>query len=219
VALGIFSLRQVARQTAAGVGQTPVPVVLLDAGHGGEDGGAVGLGGVVEKDINLPVTRKLNTFLRVMGFETRLTRSTDTSIHDLTAGTLRERKVSDIHNRFAMIEQLGDNDFFVSIHQNQFPASSSAHGTQVFYSVNHPRSVLLAQAIQKSVVRLLQPTNTRKVKPSGTEIYLLWHSKKPAVLVECGFLSNAGDVEKLQQDSYQNQMAFAIACGVLQYNS
>jgi N-acetylmuramoyl-L-alanine amidase len=216
--LGIFVVQRAAQNTSAGLGERPTPVILLDAGHGGEDGGAVGVDGIVEKDINLPITLKLNVFLRAMGYETRLTRSTDTATYSPEAATLREKKVSDIHNRFAMMEQLDSNGLFVSIHQNQFP-STAAHGTQVFYSKNNPESQVLAQSIQESVVRLLQPDNPRLVKPSGTEIYLLYNAQKPAVLVECGFLSSHTDAKKLVQDDYQNQMAFAIACGIAAYNS
>ncbi|MDR0531813.1 MAG: N-acetylmuramoyl-L-alanine amidase [Oscillospiraceae bacterium] len=215
VAAGIFAAQRAARQTGAEPAR-PAPVILLDAGHGGEDGGAVGVDGIVEKEINLPITLKLNAFLRALGYETQLTRATDASIHDAKASTLRERKTSDIHNRFHMMEALTENDLFVSIHQNQFP-SSAAHGTQVFYSKNHPQSAVLAEDIQRSVVALLQPENTRLVKPSGAEIYLLYHAKIPAVLVECGFLSNPSDAALLKTDEYQNKIAYAIACGILEH--
>ena len=214
-ALGIF-LVQRAIQSNAGPANSPDPVILLDAGHGGEDGGAVGLGGVVEKELNLAITRKLESILRAMGYQTILTRTGDNSIHDADAATMRERKVSDIHNRFAMQESLREKDLFVSIHMNKFPGSA-AHGTQVFYSKNNPASALLAQSIQESVVRLVQPENTRQIKPSGDSIYLLYYAKKTAVMVECGFLSNAGDAEKLQDEEYQNRIAFAIAGGILDF--
>ena len=214
--LGFWLVRQAAQRAAAGLTPSPDPVILLDAGHGGEDGGAVGLGGVVEKELNLAVTLKLDSFLRAMGYQTVLTRSSDSDLHDLTASTMRERKISDIHNRFAMMEALRDKDLFVSIHQNQFPGAG-AQGTQVFYSKNTPASAVLAQAIQKSVVRLVQPGNTREIKPSGDEIYLLYYAKKTAVLVECGFISNSEEAKKLQQDAYQNELAFAIASGILEY--
>jgi len=216
MALGVFLVQRAARLAAAGPVNSPDPVILLDAGHGGEDGGAVGIGGVVEKDLNLAITLKLESFLRAMGYQTILTRTSDADLHDLTAATMRERKVSDIHNRFAMMEALREKDLFVSIHQNKFPGSG-ARGTQVFYAKNTPQSAVLAESIQQSVVRLVQPENTRQIKPSGDSIYLLYYAKKTAVLVECGFLSNAGDAGKLQQDEYQNQLAFAIACGVLEY--
>jgi len=217
-ALGIFLVQHAAQRAAAGPAQCPDPVILLDAGHGGEDGGAVGVGGLVEKDLNLAVTLKVETYLRAMGYQTILTRATDTDLHDSAASNVRARKTTDIHNRFRLMEALRDKDLFVSIHMNKFPGSA-AHGTQVFYSKNTPQSAVLAESIQRSVVRLVQPGNTRQVKPSGDSIYLLYYAKKTAVLVECGFLSNAGDAEKLQQDDYQNQIAFAIACGILEYRT
>ena len=212
-ATGIFLVQHAARPVDT-TPERPTPVVLLDAGHGGEDGGAVGLNGIVEKDINLPITCKLNDFLQALGYQTLLTRTTDTSIHDAAAASLRERKRSDIHNRFHMMQSLRGSDLFVSIHQNKFP-ESAPHGTQVFYSQNHSRSILLANAIQQSVVALLQSGNTRQVKPSGSEIYLLHNAEIPAVLVECGFISNPEDAAKLVTEEYQDQIAFAIACGIL----
>lgn len=201
---------------AAVAAQMAAPVLLLDPGHGGEDGGAVGVDGIVEKTINLPVAHKLESFARALGFRTEMTHREDSAIYDASAQTLREKKASDIHNRFAMMEALGKNTLFVSIHQNKFPSAAS-HGTQVFYSKNHPGSKILAETLQAQVVAQLQPGNTRLAKPSGTEIYLLWNAQIPAVLVECGFLSNARDAALLQQDAYQNQMALAIACGLMEY--
>jgi len=215
-ALGIFLVQHTAKRAAANPINSPDPVILLDAGHGGEDGGAVGVGGVVEKDLNLAITLKLDSILRAMGYQTILTRASDKDLHDVTASTVHDRKVADIHNRFAMMEALRDKDLFVSIHMNKFPGSG-AHGTQVFYSKNTPGSLALAQAIQESVVRLVQPENKRQVKPSGDSIYLLYYAKKTAVVVECGFISNAGDAEKLQDEAYQNEIAFAIACGILKF--
>jgi len=215
-ALGIFLVQHAERRAAANPVNSPDPVILLDAGHGGEDGGAVGVGGVVEKNLNLAITLKLDSFLRAMGYQTILTRSSDTDLHDLTASTVHDRKVSDIHNRFAMMEALRGKDLFVSIHMNKFPGAG-AHGTQVFYSKNTPKSAALAQAIQESVVHLVQPENTRLIKPSGDSIYLLYYAKKTAVVVECGFISNAAEAELLQDDAYQNKIAFAIACGILDF--
>jgi len=194
-----------------------VPVVLIDAGHGGEDGGAVGVDGLVEKDLNLGVALQLDWFLRALGYETVMTRCEDCDLHSEEAGNLRERKRSDIQARFAMMEALSEDDLFVSIHMNKF-GQASARGTQVFYSTNLPQSAVLAESIQCSVVRLLQPNNSRQVKPSGDEIYLLYRAQRVAVLVECGFISNAAEAVLLQDEAYQRQMAFAIAVGVLDYH-
>jgi len=193
--------------------QPTVPVIVLDAGHGGEDGGAVGIGGVVEKDLNLAVALQLDVFLRALGYDVQLTRCEDCDLSE-PANTLRERKASDIHARHAMLEELGDGDLFLSIHMNRY-TSPSARGTQVFYSPNHPQSQVMAEQIQRTVVQLLQPENHRQIKPAGSSIYLLHRGTRPAVMVECGFISNPGEAARLQEADYQRQLAFAVAVGVL----
>lgn len=201
------------RQVNTALPPPNAPVIVLDAGHGGEDGGAVGIAGVIEKDLNLAVALQLAPFLRALGYDVQLTRCEDCDLSE-PASTLRERKRSDIQARHAMLEELRDGDLFLSIHMNQF-TQASAHGTQVFYSPNHPQSAVVAEQIQRSVVRLLQPENHRQIKPAGSSIYLLHRGTRPAVMVECGFISNPGEAERLQDAAYQRQLAFAIAIGVL----
>ena len=193
--------------------KTGLPTVIIDAGHGGVDGGAQSKDGTLEKDINLSISLKLNDILKCFGVGTIMTRTTDISIHDKDADTIRQKKISDIHNRMKIIDST-PGGIFVSIHQNHF-TSEKYSGTQVFYSKNDPRSKLLAESIQKSVVKNIQPENKRAVKPSGTEIYLLYHSNAPAVLVECGFLSNAEETNKLKTEDYQSKISFAVACGII----
>jgi N-acetylmuramoyl-L-alanine amidase len=194
------------------------PPILIDPGHGGEDGGAIGIDGTIEAGINLAIAQKLNSFLRALGYQTTMTRTTDVAIYDPGTSTLRAKKTSDLHNRYALMEAMPPNGLFVSIHQNHFTAEKY-HGTQVFYSKNNPESSILAQDIQNRVVKFLQPNNTRKIKPSGTEIYLLYEATHPAVLVECGFLSNYAETQDLKNSGYQDMMAFAIAGGILDYTS
>lgn len=188
--------------------------IVIDAGHGGEDGGATGKSKRPEKDINLAIAKDLQQLLLASGYQVVMTRTTDTAISD-NLNTIHERKVSDIHNRMKIIESQ-DNCIFVSIHQNLFE-QSQYHGTQVFYSKNTEASKELAETIKSRVVSLLQNDNTRVTKPATSSIYLLWHAKVPAVLVECGFLSNEEEAVKLNQEGYQQQMAFAIYCGLLDY--
>lgn len=188
-------------------------VVILDAGHGGYDGGASAADGTLEKDVNLQIVQKLQRLLQVCGVQTVLTRTGDDSIHDAGLTGIRQQKISDIHNRLRIMEQT-QNSVFVSIHQNHF-ASQRYNGTQVFYSGNDPRSRDLAQAVQSAVVAQLQPENMRQIKKSGTEIYLLYHAVRPAVMVECGFLSNPKEAERLRQDEYQQQLALCIYHGLL----
>lgn len=190
------------------------PVIVIDAGHGGEDSGAVD-NGLYEKDINLSIALKLRDMLKAYGYEVRMTRETDVSIYDASAGTTREKKVSDLKNRTAIINS-DPNQILVSIHQNKFE-QSQYYGTQIFYTVGSTRSEQLGEAIRQSVIGLLQPDNHRELKPSDNEIYILSHAEVPAVIVECGFLSNPEEAARLAEDSYQQQMAFAVSCGILTY--
>lgn len=193
------------------------PLILIDAGHGGRDGGAVAADGTEEQYINLDIALKLSEALEAKGYETLLTRTDNNSIHDADAETLREQKVSDIHNRLKLIEETPDC-IFVSIHQNHY-TESKYWGTQVFYSPNNEKSSVLAQSIQSTVVSTLQPDNTRQIKESGDSIYILYHTTAPAVLVECGFLSNAEETAKLNDNEYRQQMADSICSGIISYIS
>lgn len=150
-----------------------------------------------------------------MGYQTRMVRTTDTSIHNADADTVRERKVSDIHNRAAIMNEY-ENCIYVSIHQNKY-SGSSIWGAQTFYSPNNEESKELAQLIQSSIANNVQPDNKRVIKQSGTNIYVLYNATKPAVMVECGFVSNANELEQLKDDEYQNKMAFAISNGIINY--
>ena len=191
------------------------PTFIIDAGHGGIDGGAIGADGTPEKDINLQISLYLNEILKSYGFNTVMIREDDRSVHSDSAKTVREIKVSDIHNRMSVMENT-DNCIFISIHQNSYN-SSKYWGTQVFYSPNTLESKLLADEIQQSVVSLLQSNNERQIKECGKSVYLLYYAKKPAVLVECGFITNYSDLELLKNEEYQRKMAFSVANGILNY--
>lgn len=192
-----------------------LPIIIIDAGHGGEDGGAVANDGTVEKDLNLDIALKLNDIISVMGYKTHLIRTTDTAIH--TSGdTIRQRKISDIKNRFAIMNKY-DDCIYVSIHQNKFN-DTGVHGAQTFYSPNNNESRVLADFIQKSISSQLQKENRRVIKKSGTDIYLLYNATKPTVMVECGFVSNDNELKKLKDNDYQNKMAISIALGIINYN-
>lgn len=206
-----------ANSSADGVMTKPVlkQTVIIDAGHGGDDGGAIGIDGTVEKDINLDIALKLEKLLKFYGFDVIMTRTEDIMTCDDGLDSLRKRKVSDIHNRFDVLEKNPDA-VFISIHQNKFE-DNSQHGTQVFYSGNNDESKLLAESIQNSIVSVLQPDNSRVVKKSGSGIYLLYHAKLPAVLVECGFISNPAEVKKLNDENYRMKIAILIADGLIKY--
>lgn len=189
--------------------------VIIDAGHGGPDGGTSADDGTLEKDLNLQIAIKLNESLNSMGIKTVMIRTEDISVHDASANTIRQKKVSDLKNRLKIINET-DNSIFVSIHQNHF-SDSRYSGTQVFYSKNNPQSSVLADCIRQSVISDLQKENTRETKPSGTDIYLLYHAESPAVMVECGFLSNINESKNLKNENYQKELAFVLALGISDY--
>ena len=187
--------------------------VIIDAGHGGEDGGAVA-NDIIEKDINLSIANKLACVLKTAGYKVVLTRSEDEMVNAV-GDSLRERKVSDMHNRLDIFNE-NENNVVISIHQNKF-TQEQYHGTQVFYSTNNDKSFSLAASIRDDVKTLLQPENTRECKPAGSEIFLLSNSNVPSVIVECGFISNYEEAQKLKTEEYQDKMAFAIFAGFMDY--
>ena len=163
-------------------------IVVIDAGHGGEDSGAVA-NSVLEKDINLEIALKLRDMLKASGIEVKMIRESDVSIYDTASGTIRERKVSDLKNRVKIVNNNKKN-ILVSIHQNKFEQSKYS-GAQMFYSANNDKSQILAENIRKSITGLIQPENKRELKKGGSDIYLLNKATVPAVIVECGFISNS----------------------------
>ena len=216
-ALLIFGIDIVYSTAKSESEKSTLPVIIIDPGHGGEDGGAQSSSGILEKDINLSISMKLKAAFESLGFETVTVRETDCLIYDSGCNAMREKKVSDIRNRMNIMLKY-PNSIFLSIHQNHF-GQSKYHGAQVFYSKNDPQSKVIAEYIQNAIVEKLQNENTRKIKPSGTEIYLLYHAKSPAVMVECGFLSNGGEAQLLNDEQYQKKMAVAIVEGVIKYLS
>ena len=190
------------------------PVIVIDAGHGGEDGGA-SANGLLEKDINLSIALKLRDMLTISGYKVIMTRDSDVSVYDSTADTTREKKVSDLKNRAEMINS-SQNNILVSIHQNKFE-QSQYFGTQMFYSKNDPKSAVLAEELRKSVTGMLQPDNKRELKQADSNIYILDKAQVPAVIVECGFLSNEEEAKKLADSDYQQKMAFSVYSGIIGY--
>ena len=184
------------------------PVLVLDAGHGGEDGGAVSLTGVPESQINLAIAKRLDALLGFYGENSYLMREEDISLHDPEAKTLREKKVSDLHNRAQLVGEL-EGAVLVSIHQNTFP-QSKYHGTQVFFAPTQG-SQALAETCQQAIHTSLQPDNSRQAKPIADNVYLMNHVDCPAVLVECGFLSNPEEEAMLRQEGYQTKLAAVLA--------
>lgn len=192
-------------------------VVVIDAGHGGEDGGTVGVNGVYEKDLNLKIASNLEQMLGAGGIETVMTRSEDILLYDKNSNYQGQKKVQDLANRKKIAEQY-ENVVFVSIHMNSFP-NPKYSGLQVYYSLNDPRSLALAQKIQSISKETLMPDNERKIKPTNGSLYLLDRLKSPAVLIECGFLSNPNECARLSSEEYQQQLSLAIALAIFNYFS
>lgn len=188
---------------------------VLDAGHGGEDGGAVSDSGVAESGINLQITRRLYEILRFLGHPSVMTRSGDEAIYDDTAVTLREKKVSDLKNRTALANETPDG-LLISIHQNCLPGHPGVRGAQVFYNAVQP-SQRLAETVQQALNSTINEGKDKVAKPIGDGVYLMSHTTCPAILVECGFLSNPEETALLQQPSYQVKLAAVIAAAYCQY--
>ena len=199
-----------ARETAAG----PPPTVILDAGHGGPDGGATGINGVHEKDLNLAVVFLLAELLEGEGVEVILTRADDTLPITEEQDRSGHRKKWDVTNRIGFTKLYPDA-LLVSIHMNRFPVEKY-HGLQVWYAET-PGSAGLAASIRQRVVGDLQPGNTRECKTADGSIRLLKQACCTAVLVECGFLSNREECEKLCSVEYQRELSFSIFCGIMDY--
>ena len=209
------SLGRTLESRAVGLPTTTRPVVILDPGHGGVDGGAEG-NGIVEKEVNLAIARKVREFCTLFGFEVRMTRDEDISIHDPGKNTVRAQKNSDLKNRLKLMTQ-DPTAVVVSIHLNKFP-QSRIKGAQVFYAPKSPGSEELAQIVQDNFRGLLQPENTRQIKKADSALFLLYNNTvTPAVLVECGFLSNPEEAALLSSEDYQDRVAFAICCSLLEF--
>ena len=184
------------------------PVLVLDAGHGGEDGGAVSLTGVAESGINLAITLRVDQLLGFCGAPPVVLREEDVSLHDQGADTLREKKASDLRNRVQAVEQVGDA-VLLSVHQNTF-TDKKYHGAQVFYAPTEG-SQALAETMQEALRAALDPENGRQAKTIPDSVYLMNHVSCPAVLVECGFLSNPEEEALLRSADYQIRLAAVLA--------
>jgi N-acetylmuramoyl-L-alanine amidase len=187
-------------------------VVILDAGHGGIDGGA-NVDGVMEKDIALSVAIKLRDYLQEQGALVIMTREDDSDIASEHTKGVRNRKQEDLRNRVALINNSAA-DFFLTIHLNAFPSSSSK-GAQTFYTTRYEENEQAAKFIQAEIIRNLE--NTKRDAKIIRRVYLMDQAKKPGALVEIGFLSNPEERERLSKDSYQDKIAASIYKGVLRY--
>lgn len=182
--------------------------VIIDPGHGGIDVGTVGIDGSLEKNINLSISLDLYDYLMVSGINTVLTRDGDYEVYK--AGEKRTK--SDLYNRMDFINSVPDS-ILISIHQNHFE-NEAEWGTQVWFSPNDEISPTLADKILRSVKKNIQPENKRENKVSDNSYYILYKAQKPSVMVECGFVSNKNESNKLQDKEYQKDMAYSILAGI-----
>ena len=189
-------------------------IVIVDAGHGGEDGGAVSSDGVTESHINLAIAKRVENLLLFFGQETMMTRIGEEAIYSSDAATLREKKVSDLKNRVAIVNGQ-ENAVLISVHQNSLPDHASVHGAQVFYNAVSPAQEM-AESVQQVLNQAVNTDNEKAVKPMGEGVYLMKNSKAPSVLVECGFMSNDSEVRLLQSEAYQLLLAMSIVAGFRQ---
>lgn len=188
--------------------------IIVDPGHGGEDGGATSCTGIVESTYNLDISLRLNDLLHLLGYDTKIIRTTDISIYT-KAETIAQKKISDLKERVRIVNET-ENALLLSIHQNNF-SDSRYSGAQVFYAGTEG-SEQLAKQLQAALVSTLNPGSSRKSKKSDG-VYLMEHIGRTGVLIECGFLSNPEEEAKLRSADYQQKLCCVIAATVSQYLS
>ena len=189
-------------------------IIVIDPGHGGEDAGATGVTGVLEKDLNMQMALEIGAALEEKGYIVVYTRTNDKLLYTKEENIRGIRKISDLKNRCKVAERYPES-IFVSIHMNSF-GSEKYSGLQVYYSEQNSESKILADAIQNRVVLDIQKDNNR-VPKVGKDIYVLENIDNTAVLIECGFLTNMAECEKLSQKEYQKELSFSIVCAIIEY--
>lgn len=187
------------------------PCVVIDAGHGGDDPGKIGINGAPEKDINLQIAKRLQVLLEAQDIDVVMTRENEAGLYGEYDSN---KKVQDMKRRIEIIDEAAPV-ISVSIHQNSYP-EEYVHGAQVFYYTNSPQGKALADILQEALITIADPENNRVTKANDS-YYLLKKTKIPIVIVECGFLSNYAEAEKLVTKEYQEKIAWALHMGILRY--
>ncbi|MDE7261408.1 MAG: N-acetylmuramoyl-L-alanine amidase [Oscillospiraceae bacterium] len=187
-------------------------VLVIDPGHGGVDGGAVSADGTVESQVNLAMGLRMEEIARLLGVDTVMTRQGDADLHDEDATTIRQQKVSDLKNRVELVNGTAEG-ILVSLHQNSMPQMPSVRGAQVFYG-KAEGSQALAETVQAALNTTLNEQK-KEVKAAGSSVYLMEHTEIPAILVECGFLSNPEETALLKTEGYQAKLTLTVLAGVL----
>ena len=189
---------------------SPVTIVI-DAGHGGEDAGAIASDNTYEKDLNLEISRVLCSLFELNGTPVKMTRTEDILLYDYYGDLDNykgQKKIYDLKNRLRIAEEL-DNSIYVGIHMNKFPVEKY-NGMQIYYSKNNEKSQIIASKIKDTNKQYLQPSNKRQIKASDSSIYVLHNITVPAVLIECGFISNENELALLKSSDYQCKLAIAL---------
>ncbi len=210
----IFSITFFHFRTAPVFSEKPKKRIVLDAGHGFPDGGAIGMNGTIESTINLKIAKKVQKILEKHGYTVIMTRTGEDSLAD-SGNTISRKKHNDMHKRLSIINN-SDADIFVSIHMNKY-TDSRYRGAQVLYSGNFVQSEKLAQAIQNELHLLKDNLSKRSHLKAPSGIFLLKNANIPAVIVECGFLSNFQEEQLLISEKYQTALAEAISRGIDNY--
>ncbi len=208
VILGKEAADYVSSQRAAGINPN---LVVIDAGHGSKDGGKVGVGGILEKDINLAISLRVQELLEQQDIEVIMTREDDAGMYPKTGSN---KKLADMKKRVELINEKRPA-LTVSIHQNSF-SDASVSGAQTFFYGNSKEGKLAAEILQEQMIQTLQPKKERVAK-ANESYYLLKNTQYPTVIVECGFLTNPEDAKLLCDEEYQEQVAWAISLGILRY--
>ena len=190
-------------------------VLVLDPGHGGQDGGAVSLSGVHESVINLEIARRIDAIMGLFGEEVVMTRDSEELEYPDNANTVRKRKVSDTKRRVELVNSI-ENAVLISIHQNIYPGKQP-FGAQVFYSDKTPEAKDLAICTQDILKRTLNPKNRRTAVKVSKDIYLMNNVEGTAIMIECGFLSNPEEDALLQTDEYRLRVSWAVSSAYLSF--
>jgi N-acetylmuramoyl-L-alanine amidase len=190
---------------------------VIDAGHGGEDAGAIAHDGTLEKDLNLEIATLLCGLLELNGNNVKMTRDSDTLLYDYyndLEDYTGQKKVYDLKNRLRIAEEY-ENSIYVGIHMNKFSVAKY-RGLQVYYSANNENSFDIASKIRDNTRLYLQKDNKREIKRADSSIYVLHKAKMPAILVECGFLSNDEELTNLKDNDYRAKLAITIFSSILE---
>lgn len=203
-----------AESAAAGEGEKPLPVIIIDAGHGGRDGGAAADDGTLEKDLNLAVAKELRDLFEGAGYDTVMTRTEDVALGDENSS---HKKLGDLKARVELAKQY-KNAIFISVHMNKFPVPKYS-GLCVYFAKKTEGSAALAEDVRMVVATYLQKENGRQIKGAGSEIYVLDNAPCTAILVECGFLSNPSELALLKTEEYRKKVAACVFTATANYMS